>query len=98
MEDGNYNIGIHAISDPKSGRLWLGSLKVEEVPMKVAPDIVTNLKVVPDPQAELKATVMFTAPDKAVDGSEITNLDYIEVRNNNAWTIMHIRGSIISTQ
>lgn len=83
MEDGNYNIGIHAISDPKSGRLWLGSLKVEEVPMKVAPDIVTNLKVVPDPQAELKATVMFTAPDKAVDGSEITNLDYIEVRNNN---------------
>ena len=83
MSDGNYHIGIHAISDPKRGRLWLGSLKVEEVPMKVAPDFVTNLKVVPDPQAELKATVMFTAPDKAVDGSEITNLDYIEVRNNN---------------
>lgn len=82
-EDGVFNIGLHAISDANMARLWVDSLSIEQIPELNAPDSVTNLKAVADAKALLKSTLTFTAPVKAIDGSAITALDSIEVRNNN---------------
>lgn len=80
--DGSYNIGLHGFCDPGT-RLLINSLVVEEVPLETSPDMVTNLKGEPYPDGSLRTIISFTAPAKAIDGSEITGLDYIEIRNNN---------------
>lgn len=78
-----YNIGFHAVSNKDNGRLWIISLKIEEVASKTAPAAVTNLKGEPFADGSKKATLTFVAPSKTVEGNELTKLDYIEIRRNN---------------
>lgn len=80
--DGNYNFGIHCVSDKDKGHLYIDNLKVEEVSLASAPDSVTSLKVTPDPQGKLSATVSFNAPTKDVEGNDLTKLDYVTVYNS----------------
>lgn len=78
-----YNIGFHAVSNKDNGRLWIISLKIEEVASKTAPAAVTDLKGEPFADGSKKATLTFVAPTKTVEGNELTGLDNIEIRRNN---------------
>lgn len=68
--DGNYNIGIHAISDVNMSDLLLYEVRLEEVFLD-APLAVTDLQAVADPTGEHEATVSFNAPTHNIGGNAI---------------------------
>lgn len=78
-EDGTYNFGFHALSEAGGAFFLVDDISVEEGLMLKAPLTVTNLKVVAGAKAAPTATVSFTAPTKAVDGSDLTALTSIKV-------------------
>ena len=78
-ETGYYYFGIHDISVAGGYSLYVDNFVIEEGAADNAPAAITDLQVVQDADA-LKATVSFTAPDMAFDGSALTtNLTKIEV-------------------
>ena len=78
-ETGYYYFGIHDISEAASYSLFADNFIVEEGAADDAPAAISDLTVVQDPDA-LKATITFTAPTTAFDGSTLaTNLTKIEV-------------------
>lgn len=81
-EEGNYNIGFHAIS-PKSGSYYVAidNFKVKLGPLPTAPDSVTNIKAVTEASGLDQATITFNAPTKNRKGEPITSLTKIEVKN-----------------
>lgn len=70
-EDGNYYIGIHAISDPDEFYLYVYSLTVELGPEPDAPQAVTNLTVASDPEGFTAATISFVAPTLTIAGGDL---------------------------
>jgi hypothetical protein len=78
-ETGYYYFGIHDISEAGGYSLYVDNFIIDEGPADNAPAAITDLQVVQDADA-LKATVSFTAPAQAFDGSALTtNLTKIEV-------------------
>lgn len=77
--DGDYYFGIHALSDAYKGILSVTNIKILNGTKTSAPDSVTNLSIIPANQGELKAFIKFTAPTRFIDGSQLTNLNKIEV-------------------
>ncbi len=78
-ETGYYYFGIHDISVAGGYSLYVDNFVIEEGAADNAPAAITDLQVVQDADA-LKATVSFTAPTMAFDGSALTtNLTKIEV-------------------
>ena len=78
-EDGVYYIGVHAISDADMDHLIINRLSVEDGPSATAP-VAPQFEVVADAAGEPKATVTFTAPVEALNGSALTaNLTKIVV-------------------
>ncbi|MBQ9556356.1 MAG: hypothetical protein IJV05_09035 [Muribaculaceae bacterium] len=78
-ETGYYYFGIHDISEAGGYSLYVDNFIIEEGAANNAPAAITDLQVVQAADA-LKATVSFTAPDKAFDGSALTtNLTKVEV-------------------
>ena len=71
-EDGDYYIGIHAISDPDEFYLYVNSLTVELGPEPGAPQAVTNLTVTPDSEGYTAATISFVAPTLSIAGDALT--------------------------
>ena len=83
-ETGYYYFGIHDISVAGGYSLYVDNFVVEEGAAGNAPAAITDLQVVQDAD-ELKATVSFTAPAMAFDGSVLTtNLTKIEVLRDGA--------------
>lgn len=78
-EDGVYYVGMHDISDTNGFSTFIDGMKVEVVSSPEAPDSVTNLQIVTDEQGLLKATLSFTAPTKAINGTDITELEKVEI-------------------
>lgn len=78
-EDGSYYFGFHAISDPDRYFLQLDSVSIVLAPQATAPDTVTALKATADANGNLRATISFNAPTKAIDGSSLSSLDSISV-------------------
>lgn len=76
--DGNYNIGVHGISDKNQFYLYVVSLKIEEVDPG-APDVATDLTVTPDAAGALSAKIDFKAPSKNLGGGNLTSLTKIEL-------------------
>ncbi|MBO5611834.1 MAG: choice-of-anchor J domain-containing protein [Prevotella sp.] len=85
-EDGQYYIGIHAMSSPQQydperaglKRLYIRSLSVRDFNADV-PKAVTNLTVVPEPTGMKTAVITFNAPTetfggKALDDDEISKI------------------------
>lgn len=77
--DGKYYIGIHATSAKNSGALYVRNLKIDAGLSANAPQSVTDLKAVPASDGSTKVTVSFTAPTKALNGTDLTSLDKIEI-------------------
>lgn len=78
-QTGDYFIGIHAIGKPGQ-KIAVASIKIAPGIGQSTPAAVSNLTVTPDPTGDKKATISFTAPSFAKDGSELTSLTKIEVR------------------
>lgn len=82
---GTYNIGIRAFGGTQFGTgdarfyTYVDNFKLDKLAMPVAPAAVENLVVTPGAEGALTATVSFSAPRKAVDGTALGSIDKIEL-------------------
>ena len=72
-EDGNYSVGIHAISDPDEFYLKVRYISIEYGMEPTAP-AAPRLAVQPDPYGAHKAVVTVTAPRLANNGDELSSI------------------------
>jgi hypothetical protein len=77
--DGVYNFGFHALSEADGRFCMLDNIEIAESYNLKAPVAVSDLKVTAGDKGALSATVSFTTPTKAVDGSDITALTSVKV-------------------
>lgn len=84
---GIHYIGFHGMSEPDQFRMYVDRIEISEGMSAAGPAKVSDLKAVAEESGELKATVSFTAPTLAMDGSPVGNLERIEVMRNN--TLIH---------
>lgn len=82
-KNGEYYLGLHAISDGSMNKLRVDSIFVEAGPLANAPAAVNNLTATADNSGKLTATVRFKAPTKNIDGSSFSKLDRIEIKRGN---------------
>lgn len=81
-QDGVYYIGFHAISDAFKYALFLADVSVVAAPEPQSPASVTELSVVANQDAALKATVSFKTPSLAFDGSNLMQLSGVRILCN----------------
>ena len=79
-EDGTMYIGFHAISDADRFYLELDDISVGVGMSTTAPDAVSELTAVPGDKGAKSATISFTAPSKAIDGSALTGKMTIKIK------------------
>ena len=72
VEDGSYYVAIHAVSPGNMWRLNVSRLSIEKTPEPTAPAAVSDLVVTAGSKGALEATVSFTAPAKAINGTSLT--------------------------
>lgn len=82
-EEGNYIVGIHAISDADMYYLNVRSISIEAGPDENAPDAVTNLTVTPDPEGYTAATISFVAPTKNIGGQNLSGKITADIYRDN---------------
>jgi len=78
-QDGEYNIGLHAVSDPDMFYLDVDYITVEAGPLPEAPAAVSALTAEAGAQGALEATIKFTAPTKNLAGNTVDPLTAIAV-------------------
>ena len=78
-EEGNYHFAIHDQSIMDAFRTYVDSIIVTAGPLLTAPDTVTNLKLVADPDGYGEAVISFNAPIKDMMGNALTNISKIEI-------------------
>ena len=71
-EEGNYYVGIHAISNKDQYYLYITSISIEAGADENAPQAVTNLTVTPDDEGYTAATISFVAPTKNIGGNALS--------------------------
>lgn len=72
-------VGVQALSTYQDGSfLYLDNLAVEELAPITAPDSVTALKAVADPQGERIVTLTFTVPTRRINGETLSALVTIQ--------------------
>ena len=71
-EDGNYYIGIHAISDANAFLLYVNSLTIAKGPEATAPREATQLTVTPNAEGLTSAEISFLAPSLNIGGDNLT--------------------------
>lgn len=81
-ENGEYRLGIHALSDANKGFLSVTNIKVTNEAKSSVPDSVSNLKIVPADKGVLSATISFTTPTKDLEAKSLNNLSKVEICNN----------------
>lgn len=77
-EDGNYYIGIHAISKPDQFKLILHSVSVLNGP-KVAAPAAPGLTAIADASGALKAEINVDVPTLTVDGNVSSDIEKVEI-------------------
>ena len=88
---GRYYMALHYTGDAEknSTMMMIKEVSVDKVGAPKAPMAVENLTVTPDANDGMAAEVSFTAPAKALDGSEPLNITKINVYRNNGETPIH---------
>ena len=81
--DGNYYVGIHAISDADEYYLYINTISIEAGPDENAPDAATNLTVTPDDEGYTAATISFTAPSKTIGGATLSGKITCDIYRDN---------------
>ena len=77
--DADVKIAFHCISDPYMYYLMLKNLSVGEGSSVAAPDSATAVTVTPDAHGAHEATVSFTLPTKAINGTTLTAITKADV-------------------
>lgn len=81
-EAGNYYIGFHGISTLEGFYLYLDNVQISAPTSAAVPGKVSDLKVVPDANGELNATVSFTTPTTDLKGDPLTSLTKVDLYCN----------------
>ncbi len=81
-EDGIYRIGFHAISAKGAFRLAVDDILVDSPMSGYRPGSAANCKAEIITAGELTARVSFTAPDKTVNGDQLSEIDKIVIYVN----------------
>ncbi|MCQ2288265.1 MAG: choice-of-anchor J domain-containing protein [Muribaculaceae bacterium] len=72
-EEGNYNVGIHAVSDADRYWLMIDRIEISEGAAASAPNKVADLKAIPAVEGIHECDIEFKAPTTTVDGSTLGN-------------------------
>lgn len=92
-EEGNYNFGIHIVSDPGEEYLYFDDVTVKVASAIDAPAAVESLSVTPDPEGLLRTIINCTAPSTTINGNELTSITKVEItRDDN--TIATLTGIV----
>ena len=82
-EDGQYYFAIHAISDADMLNLRVKALSIELAPEATAPAAIADLTATPGAEGALEANLAFTAPAKAINGSDLTGTVDVKIYRDN---------------
>lgn len=82
-EDETIYIGFHEISDAGNSYVFLDDITVDEGKSYLAPDSVSNFKVVPGALGARKAEISFNAPSKTIDGTSTPGTMTIKLYRGN---------------
>ncbi len=77
--DTEIKIGFHSISDADQYYLKLTNIKISEGSALTAPDSATAITVTPGAKGALTATVAFTLPSKAINGTALSAIAKAEI-------------------
>ena len=77
--DGDYEIALVACSDERGSCLRISSFAVELLGKLGAPEAVTDIKIIPDADDALEATVNFNAPSLTLEEKPLSSISYINV-------------------
>ena len=82
--DGSVKIGFHCTSDPYKYFLLLRNVTVSEGSSVAAPDSATSISAKAGAKGALEATVSFTLPSKAINGSDLTAIAKADILRDGA--------------
>ena len=82
-EDGKYYFAVHAISDADMLNLQVKTLTIELAPEATAPAAIADLTATPGAEGALEANLAFTAPAKAINGSDLTGTVDVKIYRDN---------------
>lgn len=82
-EDGQYYFAIHAISDADMLNLCVKALAIELAPEATAPAAIADFTATPGAEGALEANLAFTAPAKAINGSDLTGTVDVKIYRDN---------------
>lgn len=82
-EDGKYYFAIHAISDADKLNLCVKALTIELAPEATAPAAIADFTATPGAEGALEANLAFTAPAKAINGSDLTGTVDVKIYRDN---------------
>ena len=82
-EDGKYYFAIHAISDADMLNLCVKALTIELAPEATAPAAIADFTATPGAEGALEANLAFTAPAKAINGSDLTGTVDVKIYRDN---------------
>ncbi len=78
-EDGLYYFAIKAMSKANSFALYVDDISVTAPMVSSSPAAPTDLTAIPDQAGALAATIIFTAPDKTMDGEPLEYISKAEI-------------------
>ena len=81
-EDGDYRIGVHAMSKADQYYLFIDDISISEKALLAAPAATSIIDIKPGQQGTLTTDISFTTPTKAYDGSRIESLTKVEIYRN----------------
>ncbi|WP_198019119.1 choice-of-anchor J domain-containing protein [Prevotella falsenii] len=81
-DDGNYNFGIHCVSEANMYSLLIDSINIVKKASLAAPDSVTNLVLTPGDMGKMEATIAFRTPTQTIAGNSLSSLTKIEILRN----------------
>lgn len=79
--DDVYYIGFHLLEAGYMSRVFIDEISLTGETLGNAPGSVSDLTVTPDPTGAPVGTLKFTLPDKCADGSPLTELSGVKIRN-----------------
>ncbi len=77
--DGTYNFGFHALSEAGGAFFLVDNIELVESYKLKAPQKVDNLQAEAGDLGAMNATVSFTTPTKAVDGTDLTAISKVTI-------------------
>lgn len=82
-EDGQYYFALHAVSDADMLNLCVKLLTIEAAPEPTAPAAIADFTATAGAEGALEVNLAFTAPTKAIDGSDLTGTVDVKVYRDN---------------